>query len=755
MTSSLAEVHLWSLKNQTSIPGNDIGFHAYHEKTENVEYLYNEEKIQYTESRDCTWTPKNKRPDKLRDTLKELEELLLTCRCVQSKWITRRLLQMFLSNGAVILLLVSQHTGDVDRIFIDKSLVGRLSGDNPSCVLMCDGFFVIAYPDKPKLEYVYLMKKPPTGEAIRKFEKLSNCDPRISLVDLPGPVGRRLNRQLHTNLHQDMILVWWPTASEEAWPWSPMTGDKERANLVLFAASGPKLEMMSYTRTENEPVGVQFSLAVQPHHILTVEQGHGTSTNDVPVELCMYENSRNRIQRLTVTTIPLKATVQCYDRNMTEDKVLLGCKDGTMVLYDEYRKQTQTCTAAFVPNHIKWHTSGVIAVAAGKKGQFQVFDMSLAPLLIQLVGENYAPTPSLELTSYFRSTPSLEQIHWSPMLDQAEIIAECTDSLFMVYDRGPVGLLQYHLGVVSQGQLTPLLLVNEYVKHRQIDEAINLLGGLNWNIEGAQCFACLSAIVNHLLKMSLNPVREAQLESALGTFYNPVKPLSEVTVLEYRDPLSRLARRFFHHLLRFTRFDKAFLLAVDIGARDLFMDIHYLARDKGEMALAEVAKRRAEQIDSESLGNESVDDFEDEISEDGEDSLDELYEEDDASQATSGYSDERIPPRPYRVPWTSSGKGIPPSSHMYAVPPSDTRFLPRMQHSRPLPPRQPWEQPYMDLPESALQQLEKELSSQMLNEYTASLLDEIPPPQVADEEDEDSQEGDGTKSVKVIHFGLV
>ena len=63
----------------------------------------------------------------------------------------------------------------------------------------------------------------------------------------------------------------------------------------------------------------------------------------------------------------------------------------------------------------------------------------------------------------------------------------------------------------------------------------------------------------------------AQLEAALGTFYAPVKPLSEVTVLEYRDPISRLARRFFHHLLRFTRFDKAFLLAVDIGARDLFM----------------------------------------------------------------------------------------------------------------------------------------------------------------------------------------
>lgn len=54
-------------------------------------------------------------------------------------------------------------------------------------------------------------------------------------------------------------------------------------------------------------------------------------------------------------------------------------------------------------------------------------------------------------------------------------------------------------------------------------------------------------------------------------------------------------------MLRYQRFEKAFLLAVDIGARDLFMDIHYLALDMGELALAEVARRRADDIDVESV----------------------------------------------------------------------------------------------------------------------------------------------------------
>ena len=59
-------------------------------------------------------------------------------------------------------------------------------------------------------------------------------------------------------------------------------------------------------------------------------------------------------------------------------------------------------------------------------------------------------------------------------------------------------------------------------------------------------------------------------------------------------------------LFRYVRFDKAFLLAVDMGARDLFMDIHYMAAERGEAALAEVSKRKAEQIEAD--GFDSLDD---------------------------------------------------------------------------------------------------------------------------------------------------
>uniref|UniRef100_A0A8C7N5W9 Uncharacterized protein n=1 Tax=Oncorhynchus kisutch TaxID=8019 RepID=A0A8C7N5W9_ONCKI len=92
---------------------------------------------------------------------------------------------------------------------------------------------------------------------------------------------------------------------------------------------------------------------------------------------------------------------------------------------------------------------------------------------------------------------------------------------------------------------------------------------MEWSTMGTECYRALTSVTDYLLRLELDQTREAQLEAALGVFYAPPRPLSDSVVLEYRGPISKYARRFFHHLLRHQRFEKAFLLAVDIGARDL------------------------------------------------------------------------------------------------------------------------------------------------------------------------------------------
>ena len=60
------------------------------------------------------------------------QDVVGVSRCVSCHWLSRRLLQLVLASGAIVTLVVSSHTGDVDRIFVDKSLVGKLTSEVPS-----------------------------------------------------------------------------------------------------------------------------------------------------------------------------------------------------------------------------------------------------------------------------------------------------------------------------------------------------------------------------------------------------------------------------------------------------------------------------------------------------------------------------------------------------------------------------------------------------------------------------------------------
>lgn len=54
-----------------------------------------------------------------------------------------------------------------------------------------------------------------------------------------------------------------------------------------------------------------------------------------------------------------------------------------------------------------------------------------------------------------------------------------------------------------------------------------------------------------------------------------------------------MTRRFFHHLVRAQMFETAFLLAVDLGHHDLFMDLYYVAVTLGETEMAAAARAQA------------------------------------------------------------------------------------------------------------------------------------------------------------------
>ncbi|XP_054455706.1 WD repeat-containing and planar cell polarity effector protein fritz homolog isoform X2 [Anoplopoma fimbria] len=602
MAFCLAELHLWSTKSSLQVKDTDIGTYQYYDKGEPanpLEHHYYKEKLRFCEARGYSWTPRNRRPEKLRDSLKELEELLQTNTCVHSRWRSKRCCQVLLSSGVLVTLILNGP--QLDQVFVDRTLVGRLPANTVADAVLSDRLILLSFLEQSQVAAVHLNQKnqdsPETG---RRTEKLSPSDIKVVCVE-PSGRGRRLRRRVGFNRLQDLAFCWWDLdePGDEPWTWTPT--NTHRNNLVLLSCSPAEgLKVLGSLRTEGNPLDCRFSV-LQPYQLLTVELPAATSgsRDGSWADAGVYDCTKGRLHRLSVTRIPLTSRPISCSRHPSETSLLLGLADSSLVLYDQRRGVSLLASCPMPPTLLAWHPAGAVVVVGGEQGELMCFDVGLAPVRVALVAEEVAPAATLRLDEHLRCSGGLEGLKWASGLEG--------DLLMLVFHGGPLAALRFRLGALTGGLMGPGELLQQRLRCGQVKEALGVLEAMDWSIMGDECYRGLSSVTNHLLRLELNADREAQLEAALGVFYSPPAPLSDVVILEYREPISKCARRFFHHLLRHQRFEKAFLLAVDLEARDLFMDLHYVASDKGELVLADVAKRKANEIQAQTIaGNDPL-----------------------------------------------------------------------------------------------------------------------------------------------------
>ncbi|KAM9465979.1 WD repeat-containing and planar cell polarity effector protein fritz homolog isoform 1-T2 [Clarias gariepinus] len=623
MAFCLAELNLWSSRSSLNVQDTDIGTFQFYEKGEPVlpaDQHYYSEKQHFAETRGYPWFLSNRRPERLRDTLKELEELLQSNSCVCTKWRTKRCCQMLLSSGVLVTLTLSG--AQLERVGIDKTLVGRLPADTISHAAIGERFLLLSFVEKSQVCQVHLGRRSQSSPELsaRRLEKLSAADIKVSCLELAGGGGRRTSRRVALNRAQDMGVCWWQGGHDEVWPWSPVPSASERANLVLLGFSeSPGLMVLSSICTSGEPLDCCFSLT-QPYQILTMELhkeacgsigGLHVEPNQSNIEpreeaqvaqTCVYECARGRLQHLSATSLPLSSVPVSWCRDPSECWILLGLQDSSVVLIHIKTGLQTRVTCPMLPSVLAWHPDGGMIVVAGGQGELQCFDLGLSPLRLQLVSEDNVSSTSLQLARHVRIPGGLESVEWAhSAVPQGAEGLEVHNLLMLRFHKGPVAALRLRLGVLNGAQLGAGELLQHRLRCGQVDAALGILGNMDWCMMGADCYRGLISVTDHLLRKPLDEQTEAQLEAALGMFYSPSRALTDTVILEYRDPISRYARRFFHHLLRHQRFEKAFLLALDIGARDLFMDLHYVARDSGEPVLANVAQRKAQELDADEV----------------------------------------------------------------------------------------------------------------------------------------------------------
>lgn len=103
-------------------------------------------------------------------------------------------------------------------------------------------------------------------------------------------------------------------------------------------------------------------------------------------------------------------------------------------------------------------------------------------------------------------------------------------------------------GVITRGQLGLVEIIHQYIRYDEIHEAINVLNTMNWNTMGHQCYICLSAIVNHLLKQKLTPDREGKRLIALLMCFSGICSSYKDYDVIFIDCIKKTIGRIFSHL---------------------------------------------------------------------------------------------------------------------------------------------------------------------------------------------------------------
>lgn len=387
-------------------------------------------------------------------------------------------------------------------------------------VIISKMHILISYNEN-QITFVYLQK--PNLQRRANPDKIQNMDPKIFHFVIGG-TQRKLPRNLACNISCDLLAVWTKGSQAEVYPWRPSNKDQERANLHVYKLSRTKLELLAYYWTEHDPICVEFSKQ-QENQLHSIEQKISRK-GIVTVESCLYQLNRSKIQRVSVTSIPLQTQVCCCKFSPDHEKIVLGCIDGSIVLLDTGRSITHLVKAAFIPTLISWHCDAAILMIGNERCQLQCFDISLSCVKNQLLSEDLAPSSVFDLSVCFSTQTNLFKLCFSKKPDALthyEKYIQEDSHLLLAFENGLLGCVRLVGGAglkndIHKTGITADVLVHYYIDNNHVEKAINVLLSLNWDAYGAMCLVSLHKIANFIFKKPLTSERELQLQKALGSF---------------------------------------------------------------------------------------------------------------------------------------------------------------------------------------------------------------------------------------------
>jgi hypothetical protein len=175
------------------------------------------------------------------------------------KWRALRHCLVLLKNGILITFTVAKHSGDIERVSIDRSLVTRLPC-NIDAAVIGDNCILLSLSEDHRPAILSLQLKKLSGSPLplaltqtdsgRKLQKLSTVDPKLHFTHVRRLPVTGTWKHIRLNTTGDLAVFWWRERRSHS---------HNTHNVVLFSISSGKLEYVGGVHTDHQPVDIQFS----------------------------------------------------------------------------------------------------------------------------------------------------------------------------------------------------------------------------------------------------------------------------------------------------------------------------------------------------------------------------------------------------------------------------------------------------------------------------------------------------------------
>ncbi len=296
-------------------------------------------------------------------------------------------------------------------------------------------------------------------------------------------------------------------------------------------------------------------------------------------ELSLYYYENFRSVPLRLIHIPsLSSSILYVIRSLSHTIVCLT--DSTLISINEINhiQRSKLCVLSRNLTGLWWIINNLLFAVADEHGSIVFYDIALNPIWPVL--SSYKKLNFHHLFNQDKCLVSLDQlvVQDSP-LSNLTLILQFSQG-------GPIGLIDIHFPFNNIHSLFKF-----YLNSQNYSYIIDLLWCLDWSRQDNDCRLAISYISQDLFR-NINPNEYFYLEQILRTFYSPLRPISDASILRNRSFINQIAIKFFYYLLKGKFYSKALQLAKHLENRIIYLDLYYACDYDNEKTIMNICAQK-------------------------------------------------------------------------------------------------------------------------------------------------------------------